>query len=109
MSGRRTIPSKQTLETARSEIAEFADEAQSEAGDEPYFEFEILGVKYSYSKAAYWVRVILVTLVSIPLVAFAFADSGPGVGAFLALIMFGGIALSILLLHSYRSGDRSSP
>jgi len=97
------IPSSRTLEIARSEVDEMIAESQADSEEEePYFEYTWFGLTYSYSKAGYWGRIMLVILLFIPLIA-ALAVEGEGGMAFLMMLFLAGaIGLSLLGLGAYR-------
>lgn len=93
------IPSRTNIETIRDERErEIADDLREEEREEPYFEYEWFGLTYSYTKAGYWLRVIVGTvgLLISALAFFAIRELGLGVLALLLAIgVFGILSIQV--------------
>lgn len=70
--------------------------------EEFYYEYEFLGLTYSYSKAGYWGRLAFAS-VMFGVFAVMFLLAGLATQALcIVVVMLGALGLSLMFLHSYR-------
>ena len=96
------IPTRSRIDTVRKEHEDLVAEVQGEDDGIPYFEYEWFGVTHSYSAAGFWLRILLVAILSV-FVELAFLVAGYYPQALIFLLIIGAAILaSLVMLRNYR-------
>ncbi len=94
------IPSSGQIEAARREVKEELEARTSDSAT--YFEYEWFGETHSYTAAGYWGRILFVLAMTLFTAGILVLEGQAGVALVFALIMAGGISLSLVSLWWYR-------